>query len=113
MYFHFLSDFRIRCSSSKGIHSKRISQANIILENLARIFELPFVKLQVPRYSQYWSDNIHLSDLGLRVFMHSMENSIHRFLNTFLYIKKDFPPLTGAVHSEYVKGIVSNFLRFS
>ena len=64
----------------------RVSLVNALIHRIAIRFKLKvFASKICPENDNYWADNVHLSDNGLRLFM----NRLERFLNT-IFAKCDY-----------------------
>ena len=81
----------------QGEMSPSVSAANAIRKKVAESSGVIYVSIDIPNEGSFWSDKIHLSDLGLTKYLRKFEGAMTSLIETsqFIYRLDDFPALSG------------------
>ena len=95
----------------QGEMSSSVSVANAVREKLAESSDTIYVSIEIPNKGSFWSDKIHLSDLGLTKYLRKFEETMTFLIETshFIYRLDDFPALsTDNYRHQKQKNLIAN-----
>ena len=80
----------------QGEMSSSVSAANAIRKKLAESSDVIYMSIDIPNEVSFWSDKIHLSDLGLTKYLRKFEETMTHLIETSQFINRfhNFPALS-------------------